>query len=350
MSNGKPGADRGAGATARGRLSEPVVWGVLLVVALGLAYQTWTRDPEAMARNPSATIWDGTPDRITSIHYSAIDGNETTVERRTAPDGSSYLWATAIRQNVVPDEFTPTPTGIADTAHFMVGPMGDRLLELLAAPFSPREIGQVAEDSYERYGLDEPLARVRVRIGDATHEIEVGGEVYGEGNRYVREPSSGRIYVLSSEALVLLADAEYHLLDRRIHSFDASQVAWVTVHAGDRQRTMYRSDGALPGESIWSSAASPDQPDQTFANFMERAGRLWAVEYYPDLDISGSDPVLRIEYYAADSTMIGFVDMVRWTRDDGSTGYLFQTEHTRVPIRSSETLTADVLQDLEVIF
>ncbi|HWV58452.1 MAG TPA: hypothetical protein VNZ57_13445 [Longimicrobiales bacterium] len=323
------------------RLSEPVVWGVLLIAALGFAYQTWTRKPPDPAAGRSVTLWNATPEEVTQLVFEVLTTGTTVEIERRGEGNDAYLWG--MMAQTAPDATTP------DTTYFVGGVGGQRLWEMLAAPQSPRELGVLGENEYDWYGLNEPFARLSIRIGSETRLLQLGSEVYGAGNRYALDTTTGRLYVLPYNMLMLLVDPLNQLQERRVHTFDPNVVAWVTVRAGDTERTMNRSVGQLAGEAIWTSPGS-SEPDLAFGDFIDRASRIWVERYLPNLDLTTVEPVMSIEYFAADSAMIGYLDVVSHTAEDGSTEYLFHSEQTRVPAGSYASIVEDVVRELEEIF
>ena len=71
-----------------------LIQAALLVAALGVAYQTWTRE-EGAADSPGSTrVWEGRPEELSSLTYRS-DEVRTVIERRE-DDAGSYLWATVV--------------------------------------------------------------------------------------------------------------------------------------------------------------------------------------------------------------------------------------------------------------
>lgn len=218
-------------------------------------------------------------------------------------------------------------------------------------PRTLRELGAVDDAARNDYGLAGATARVTVDFGAAAREIVVGGEVYGSGDRYVLDPATGLAYVLSEDLIDPLENAAARLLERRLHAFDRDEIVRVIVRAGDgRERTWQRSAGSDFGDETWTAPDSPDRPDQTFANFMERLRRLWVDEYRPGEDVAGLERVVRVEYFGEKDEPIGFFELFRQTAAQGEPAYLLRTELTRVPARTYEGLAEQVAADAAQLF
>lgn len=343
------------------RLREPVVYAVLLLLALGFAYQTWARDETDGADAARVPVWEESPDAVLAVRYVAAEDSVLIERRGSGEDG--YLWATVREPGTTPPpagagadsaaagEVGDTATAqVVDTTVFVVSARGDRLVEDLAAPQALRDLGVVDDAGKAEYGLADTTARITVDFGETVREVVIGSEVYGSGDRYALDPATSRAYVLPEDVVDPLENATARLLERRLHAFGRNDVTRVIAHAGGQERVMQRSEGTDIGDESWTAPDTPDRPDQTFANFMDRLRRLWVNEYEPDLDVSGLERVIRVEYFGAEEESLGFLELFRRAGADGEPEYLLRTELTRVPARTYGRLAEEVAGDVEQIF
>lgn len=312
---------------------------LLLLASLGLAYQTWARDDAVMAPG-SVALWRADVDQISSIVYEA--GRRRVVVERRREDTGTYLWGSVTRP-AGPDSASAARD---TTTAFVVGEGANALLGLLASPRSLRDLGTLDAEREEEYGLAGSPGRLVVQLDRDTHELLVGGVVFGTGDRYVRDAATERAYVLQGAAFGSLDSAEQIFFETRLHAFALDAVAAVTVRTERGERTMRKAaDGPLG--SSWTPPDATDRPDQTFANFMERLGQLWVAEYIPSVDRASLNEVASVDYLDDAGSSIGHTGLLR-SDSGGEPTYYVVTELTRVPVRlirgAAERFDQDVAQ------
>lgn len=344
------------------------VHGVLLLLALAFAYQTWTRQ-EATDTEGSVTLWKGDPEQVTSVTYE-YDGRRVLVERRR-DDAGPYLWGVFTReaepsptQHTVGEQAAggvtaggasetaasaPGPAKV-DTTLFQAGLEAERVFESVASLRALRDLGVVDDARKGEYGLADATARLVVNFRTRTRELVVGGSVYGSGDRYVLNPENGRTYVLSGELVRSLAGADVTLQERRLHAYEPDRVASVTLRTAKGERTRLRTGGERFGPSTWASPDSPDQPDQTFGNFMQRLEQLWISEFAPGLDPASLVSVVRADYLDAKGRPLGYLELFRKASSEGGVEYYLKTELLRVLAKTYEGLAEAVEQDAGQLF
>ncbi|MBI4538931.1 MAG: DUF4340 domain-containing protein [Gemmatimonadetes bacterium] len=336
-----------------------VVHALLLAAALAFAYQTWTRDTSARTVAGLATLWERSPNEIAAVSYQA-DDKTVVVERRSAGEGE-FLWGTSFaRRRPFAAAAQPAgadtapgakPAETVDTSEFLVGEEGKRLFEELATLRAVRDLGVVEDTARRReYGLVEPTGRIVIQFRDEARELEVGGDIYGSGDRYVLEPQSGRTYVVSGSLIRLAEAGDLTLMERRLHAFEADKVATVRVRSSTRERTMQRSGGQQFGSSVWTRPETPDQPDQTFANFMQRLEQLWISGYATTLDPSTLSLVVRVDYFGEEGPPLGYLELLKRTNAERKVEYYLRTELGRVLTRTYEGLAESVDKDVAQLF
>ena len=312
---------------------------LLLITSLGLAYQTWTRG-DSVRPPGSVTLWSVDVDEISSIVYEA-GRRRVTLERQE--DADPYLWGSVTRP-VVGDSVTAARD---TTTEFLVGQGADGLLALLSSPRALRDLGMLDAELEEEYGLVGSLESLVVQVDEETHELLLGATVFRTNDRYVRDVASGRAYVLQGAALGSLVSAELVYHETRLHAFTLEAVAAVTVRTERGERTMRKLVTGSSGSPSWTPADAPDQPDQTFANFMERLGQLLVGRYEPSVDRVTLRDVARIDYLDTEGNSIGHAELLR-SDASGEPVYYLATEHTRVPITlisgAAERLDQDLVQ------
>lgn len=315
-----------------------VVHAVLLVAALLLAWRTWAGDDVQPAAPGSVLLWNGAPEDVTSVVYEG-EATRVLLEQRRDEAGS-YLWATV----------SPAGAGGAgEPVQFLVGEPATRLLESVAAPRAIRDLGAVDAEREREYGLEEAPARLVVDLGSGGRELLIGATVFGTRDQYVKDPASGRVYVMPGGTIGSLENAESMLPERRPHAFTFDRVSEATLRTERGERTMVRTGTSALGTRSWAPPERPDQPDQTFANFMDRLQQLWIADFAASVDREGLRRLLRVDYSDAAGRPLGHVELLRDDRGDDPEYYVW-TEHSRVPARISRSIAEALDQDVAQLF
>ncbi len=328
---------------------EPLVYTVLVVAALALAFRTWTHQDRSTPAPGTVEPWHESADAFVALEYTRPD-RRVEIRRQSAGD-TTFLWATA------------------DTAGFLVdADGGKRLLDALATPQALRDLGIPNARERQAYGLDTARTRLVVRFRDGSRDLLVGAAVYLSGDRYVLERRGGHVFVVPADALVPLDDPAPSLMQHRMHAFTPEQVAAVTVRDARHPVAMRRhasapaAPGASPPPAGWVPATGPQRPDAVFATFMQRLDALWAASYAPRVDPRTLTSIMRVEYADARGRPLGFLELFRApgqapAPSAGSAPgqppapeFYVRTELTRTLVRlfpgAGDNLAADVAQGL----
>ena len=302
---------------------------VLLVLAVVATLLTWTRDTVELADSHLPLVWERDSTEIVGFHYrnSTLD---LQVLRRSDDDGE-FLWG--------------IQTGGAEgRLEFPVGLQGHVLIGALAVLRVQRDLGELSPERRMRYGLDEPEARLTVRFGDGERELVVGAAVFGGGDRYAMDSSTGIGYVLAGDLVTRLENAEGAIRERSVHHFAVSDIGAVRIGGPTGERRMARTDS---GE--WTEMDG-QAPDPGFGNFMERVGDLVPGEGYDNLPAPQTlTPVLRVDYVSVNAEPLGFVELLH----DGAAPlktYYLRSESTRILGRVPRILGERVEQAVGDVF
>jgi hypothetical protein len=83
----------------------PVAHGVLTVLALGFAYQTWTREKAEPPKAGEVTVWNESVGDFESFAYDG-ENKSVKVEKRTE-GGSTFYWGAVTTSRKPPRPKTP---------------------------------------------------------------------------------------------------------------------------------------------------------------------------------------------------------------------------------------------------
>jgi hypothetical protein len=322
----------------------------LFVLASAGAARMWMRDeqPKALVQT-EATVWSG---RAADVERVVFDGKgkKVTLDAKKDDLGSYYVGALERSAAAAP----PAPSGSAATppppapksgkTEFVAVGAAQKLVEAMAPLKALRALGRIPDDRAAEFGLAEPEGTLTVLLKGAERKLVIGGTTPGGGDRYVRDPASGETYVVDGDAVRDLDTAESRLVERELHEWKEAEVTTVDVKAGDKTRQVARS--GPEGKRFWADPATPDQKDETVANWMSKVDRLRPSDYVMTTPSDKQD-ILRIEY-SAGSRKLGFVELARIPAADpsGKPDYLVRTERTRLFAKVPASTAEQIEQDL----
>jgi hypothetical protein len=324
----------------------PLVHLAVLAVSVAAAVGVWTRDkePRALAQG-DVTVWSGRADSVERVTYEskthkvALDAKSDKIGRyfvgtaeRDAPAGMPTT-----------DGGAPPPAAPPTTTQLISVGGADKLATALAPLKALRSLGRIGDDRAAEFGLAEPDGTMTFKVSGAEHKLIVGGTTPGGGDRYVKDPASGEVYVLKGDALRTLESAESSLIERELHEWKDGDVTALQIVAGSKSRSLVR--GGADAKKFWADAAKPDENDETLGNWMSKLDRLRPMEFVATPP-EGRETVVRLEYKAANKSL-GFVEVVKTkAAEAGKSDYFLQTERTRLFAKVSTGLGEQLEQDL----
>jgi uncharacterized protein DUF4340 len=325
----------------------PLVHLAVLAVSAAAAIGVWTREkePKALAAG-DVTVWSGRADSVERVtfesktHRVALDARSDKVGR--------YFVGTAERDNPAPlapvDGGAPAAAAAPPTTTTLVSVGGaDKLATALAPLKALRSLGRIGDDRAAEFGLAEPDGTVTFRVAGVEHKLVLGATTPGGGDRYVKDPASGEVYVLKGEALRSLESAESSLMERELHEWKDGDVTALQIVAGGKSRALVR--GGADAKKFWADDAKPDENDETLGNWMSKLDRLRPTEFAATPP-EGRETVVRLDYKAG-SRALGFIEVVKIKgAEAGKFDYFLQTERTRLFAKVSAALGEQLEQDL----
>lgn len=342
-----------------------LIHGSLLALALVAGWLVWTDEGADDSEAEGVLVWSSDPADVRSLTYTS-DERTVRVERREE-DGERYLWGI----ETLPSEPGPATEPLPDSAavpeadsaameepestgpvtrSFPVGALGDELFERLGELRALRDLGFLDESRRADYGITDESPTVTIETGRGTHELRVGGTVFGGQERYAVDPTTGRGVVLRGDMVRRLQIGAGAIRERALHTYLARDVALATVRSTLGERVMAREPGDEL-DAVWSAPDAPGEADQTFANFMARLDQLSVSDYTPDLAPDDLDFLLRADYQDADGEALGYLELFRMPGSgEGPARYFVRTERTRVLGEVFSTLGERVEEDLAQVF
>jgi hypothetical protein len=326
----------------------PLVHLAVLAVSAAAAIGVWTRDkePKALAQG-DVTVWSG---RAADVERITFESKTRKVDLTAKSDAvGRYFVGTAEREpppsgpSASADGGAPPPAPPRTTTTLISVGGADKLATALAPLKAMRALGRVGDDRAAEFGLAEPDATVSFKVGGAEHKLLLGGVTPGGGDRYVKDPASGEVYVLKGEPLRSLESAESSLMERELHEWKEGDVTALKILAGGKTRALVR--GGADAKKFWADAAKPDENDETLGNWISKLDRLRPMEFTA-APPEGRETVVRLEYKAG-SKDLGFVEIVKTkAAETGKSDYFLQTERTRLFAKVATGLGEQLDQDL----
>ena len=326
--------------------------GVLALLGLGLAYQTWTRPPESEEVEPvgTAVVLECKPEQLTQIEFEAPTHKAIIVPAKEK-EGTEY-WITSLHKTIDPkkddkaakkdepkgdkaaagtaapatagsaapapaDAGAPAALAVEDEATkparkydpeapftFAASNKFDELLAWIAPLKASRALGQVDKKKLADFGFDKVGTFLRVECGGKKVALDVGGRTFGSGDRYVRDQKTGEVYLLDGRKVTDMQSAQFRFMQSDMQDFTLEDIEEVTIKAAGKERRLLHRNRRKE-DATWVDAADPDRRNELYGNWFQRLAQIKARAYLGPKDEPGSDlqisnqgikPVMTIDY------------------------------------------------------
>ena len=321
---------------------------VLLLILAATAAFVKSR-PEEKTAKPLAQgeveLWSGSTKDISKVSYQ----DDRKVVTLLAKDDAEGRWYQGSVEPVSADQANaekkdagsaPPPLPI-ETSVFAAVEQAGTLVGSLAPLRAKRALGEVGPDRLTVFGLDKPKGTLRATFGGKTRELVVGGATPGDVDRYVRDGSSGLVYVLDNALVRDLQSADTRLPERKLHSWAVGEVTEATVKVGSKERRLVR--GGTEGRRFWADASTPDQNDETANNWLQKVDRLRPMTYFEAMPEDASS-VVRVDYRGTNKAL-GFIEVRRRVVAEKDE-YIVTTEYMRLHANVPASLGEQIAEDL----
>jgi len=285
---------------------ETGIYAALLLLSLGLAWNAWQGDDDSDGGAASRDVvvfdpgsggvalldWHGERN-VASVEIDAKSddllswisaGKRPKIEPPPAPEaaGDDDSASAADEQ---PAEPAKPVYGEAELRSFPGGKQVTDLVERFAPLRAIRRFDDLDTEILAEMGLDEPKATLSMTSASGKSlDLQVGSKAYGSSDTYVRNETSGTVYLLSSKVLGPLRSAESRLMERNILGFPAVDAAEATLAAaaGGGSRTLSHQGTHDEDNAYWADPDSADQLDANLDGFMKKIFQLRATTYPKD--------------------------------------------------------------------
>ena len=329
-----------------------IIYGFALLASLFGAYRVWTA-PGETDTGESVVVLAGTADELERVRYKSSK-LDLSIEMRK-DDLGRYGWVHAeplgeVEPAPEPDpenpHAPPPPKDDGTVQEFKAGKSGTAALDGLMPFKAKRVLEGVTDEKLAELGLAEAEATLEiVRAGREPAVYEIGGNVYGGANVYVRDPASGKVYVVDAKVIRPLQSGKQSLPDRELVGVETKLIATLTVQGGDASATFEQHNPDDPEAVFWSTAGSSEK-NETAAGWIDKALRMRSSGYVQSADDPGQlEPVLAFSVGTTDRKTIK-VEVLRGYDENGEELWFAKSEHTRGLVKLQKALAGEVAADL----
>lgn len=304
-----------------------LAYSLILAVALGAAFLSWTHDP--------------TTEVIKGVALSTLQANEW----ESILFETDSFRATLTRKKDTLGDFISVSTSRKtesgnDEQTFVAGDTASQAVERLAPFMGSRQIA--ADDALlEEFGLKPPRGTLTIEGRGRKHQFEVGKEGYGHRDYYVRDVQTGRVFLVDGGAIRPLTRAEDRLPERRLigaESWDIEQIAVKTSDVSEVFEQRNREDRLA---SFWARAGSTERNVSAQA-WIEKFLRMRSIRTAPQRP-ENLESVLRISIKTGAG--VSDVELFRMTQDEVEKWYAL-SPIARGLVEIPMVIANDIVQDV----
>jgi hypothetical protein len=339
----------------------------------------YTAEPE-LELDGKVVLVAGEADDITRVTWSSKNNDEAIVERKSDSTGTYYdvqytRWTEVQAPEALkpppPDSPAPTdgdpeaapPSGETPEApeapeaepeyetsvsHFKAGTKGDELFASLAPMLALRKLEDMTPEKLETTGLNDPQDALIIERKGKSIRLEVGGEVYGTRDRYVREPDSGEVYLVDDELLRPLRYARTRLPDRTLWSVETKRIASVSIGSPEGSLEVLQKNAEDPEKASWVSSTSPDEVDEQLQTWMGKALRMKSTAYASDEDDTEGIELVFSLTFADDKGQTETLEVLQKPGEERAP-YWGRSEHTRGLVKLLRGQTSQLADDVGAV-
>lgn len=360
------------------------IYGGLLTALLAASWLDYTAEP-ALELDGKVVLVSGEVEDLTKVTWKSENNDEAVIERQEDALGTFYdvkytRWTEVKTPEppTPPEPDIPEEDGAADGAaddaegdakaesddaapvvepepeydvsvsHFKSGDKGTELFESLAPLLALRKLDDMSDEKLETTGLNDPKDSLTLERKGKTIRLEVGGEVYGTRDRYVRDPESGEVYLVDDEVLRPLRYARTRLPDRSLWSYETKRITAITIGSPEGSLDVVQKNAEDPEKATWVRASAPDEVDAQLKTWMDKALRMKSTAYATeDEDIDGIELLFSLTF-TDDKGQTQTLEVLR-KPDDEKADYWGRSEHTRGMVKLLRGQTRQLVDDIGAI-
>jgi len=330
----------------------------LLAVSGAMALSVWLRDEETDApKAQEVEVWGGRAEGVEAVSYESAS-RKVKLEPKKDALGPWYVARFEKTEETPPGhppiDGAPAPANTAapvtkrTSETFVAVKEADELVQKLAPLMAVRSVGKAEASKLADFGLDKPEGTLKVKIAGKEHVLTIGGQTPGGAERYAKYGTSGEIFAISNELTQGLSYADTRLMERDMHGFELDDVKRIKLSRAGKTREIVRVPGK---QDAWADAATPDKPDETAGNWLQKVERVRVTEYVEKMPAppKPEELIVRLEYFDG-SKNLGSLELYKAPGGEKGSEYLARSEHLRWYAKVVNSAAEQVDRDVAALF
>lgn len=263
-----------------------LAYATILVLSLGASWVQYTAE-ESEAPKEGIVLADLKKDELQQLSYNTPD-LKILIEIRK-DDLGSYSWVTLTetRKKKGPDGVESSEEVVT---RFKGGEDATKLIEKWAPVMAMRELGR-PEDKLESFGLKAPTSRIMITGASKTWTLDLGGDTYGLKDRYVRDQSTGLVYVVDDLSIKPFT-SKSKLREVNVFSAKKAEIESIKVGRGASTVTWEQKNLVDTAAAFWARQGGSGEKDETFSNWLDKLLKIRNLEYVQEAEPAGLVPVM----------------------------------------------------------
>ena len=212
-----------------------------------------------------------------------------------------------------------------------------------------RKLDAVDEAKLESIGLTDPQDSLEITRKGRTTVLELGGEVYGTRDRYVREQGSGDIFLVDDEVLRPLKYARTRLPDRQLWDIERKDITRVSLaDAAGVSADFVQKNASDETQAYWLPADAPEDADKDtqLDTWMDKALKMRGTRYADPSDLPEG---LTTAFTLSIESQAGNPLLLTVEKDGEEGDYWASTPYTRGRVKLLRTATEALAGDVSTI-
>jgi len=369
----------------------PLVYLVVLLISLVLAYFTWTEGPEKPEGD--ATLLACGKGEIQKITIREKERKVVFDRRKSAWSGETVWWVEALKLPFKPAEkpdekaaeelnvdvasMGPAEDASGNAAGGTSGDSGggpgpeewsvsesflgnEKLRDVLEG-FCPwkglRSLGKLGEDKREEFGLKNTSDSLVLELRGKPRTFRIGKKSFGPGDRYVEDGKTGEIFLVKGQSIKDLLYPKSRYMERSLHAFKEEEVARMSIRAGGREMELIQRVPAGGKAGGWAEAGKKEDPKELYKNWVRKVFTLRPMDYvvpeegspetgdYGCVAPPGAE-ITAVISFLSDTKEIGFLTVYKRIGEKDKVQYFACTENTNAVVKVSKVQAENLLKDM----
>ncbi len=330
---------------------EIMIYAIVLAVALGASWMTWTSDNSIKQKN-RVTILDFDSGDLASVEYR--NGDDLVIQmtpKENSITGMPDIWLSVTRTLKKNGQATPYETR---TNRFKGNKTAEDIVKSYTPFMASRDLGKPNSTKFEEYGFGKKLeGTLKLTAKKGSFKYLVGRKGFGGRNRYILDRKTNHAYLVDNIAFNGFKNSNIRLYSHNLHRFRGlRKIDRVEFSKDIKHYSLKRHDGDRKKTFFWTPVNDPQNKRVMFGNWMGKIERLRAdkwIERLTDKNGKAIDPVHVFTInYIMDGKKKGYLEFLKITRN-GKTEFYGRTELAGKMLISLSSVASEVMEDLDSV-